>query len=158
MWGTIFRAIEKYTCGGQVLKKLLIFLVSTTLIVSWGKAQSASALYQEANKVFQTYRYKVPYENFRLHTFQQGGKEVLELVIVINSRRNNFDEAMLVGFAASGAAITNTGTKVDLVNVVIKVQYKDEVSISAIADAPDVIALYENKLAPNAFLAEVIFH
>lgn len=140
------------------MKKLLIFLFSATLIVSGGMAQSTSALYQEANKVFQTYRYKVSYESFRLHRFQQDDKEVLELVIVIKSRRNNFDEAMLVGFAASGAAITNTGTKVDLVNVVVKVQYKDEVSISAIADAPHVIALYENKLAPNAFMAKVIFH
>ena len=140
------------------MKKLLIILVSSTLMLSWGFAQSTSELYREANKVFQNYRYKVPFENFRIRTFTKGDKEVLELLVIIGARRNNFDEAMLVGFAAAGAAISNTGSKIDLVNVVIKVQYKDEVSISAISEASNVIGLYENKIAPNTFLSKVIFH
>lgn len=140
------------------MKKLLYIPLTLMLILSMGFAQSNTDLYREANKVFQSYRYKVSYENFQVRTFQQDGKDVLELLIIINARRNNFDEAMLVGFGAAGAAIANTGSKIDLVNVVIKVQYKDEVSISAIVDSPEVIKLYENKISPSSFMSNIIFH
>ncbi|PJA51794.1 MAG: hypothetical protein CO167_12095 [Candidatus Marinimicrobia bacterium CG_4_9_14_3_um_filter_48_9] len=140
------------------MKKLLYIPLTLMFIFSIGYAQSNSDLYREANKLFQSYRYKVPFENFQVRTFQEDGKEVLELLIIINARRNNFDEAMLVGFGAAGAAIAKTGSKIDLVNVVIKVQYKEEISISAIADAPDTIKLYENKISPSSFMSKIIFH
>lgn len=140
------------------MKKLLYIPVFLVLIFSFGLGQSNSDLYREANKVFQSYRYKVPFENLQVRTFHENDKEILELLIIVNARRNNFDEAMLVGFGAAGAAIAHTGSKIDVVNVVVKVQYKEEISISGIADAPDVIGLYENKISPNVFMGKITFH
>lgn len=140
------------------MKKLLIILTSFLISISGVFAQSTSVMYREANKIFKNYRYKVPYENFQIHTNTRNGKKITELLLIVSSRRNNFDEALLVGFAGAGAAISNTGAKIDRVNVVIKVQYKDEVSIAAIADGQDVVSLYENRLQAGAFMNKVIFY
>ncbi len=140
------------------MKKLLIILTSFLISISGVFAQSTSAMYREANKIFKNYRYIVPFENFQIRTYTKNGKEVMELLLIVGSRRNNFDEALLVGFAGAGAAISNTGVKIDQVNVVVKVQYKDEVSIAAIANGQDVLALFENRLQPGAFMNKVTFH
>lgn len=138
--------------------RFVLIAVVLMLLVSMGLAQSAAAMYQEAQRVFKSYRYQVDYADFQLKTYEEGGKKVMQLLVVLNSGRNRFDEALLVGFAASGAAIVKTNADVDRVSVVVKVQYKDEVSIAAIADTQDVARLYRDEISVSEFMARVTWY
>jgi len=121
-------------------------------------AQSSSAMYKEASKIFKSYRYKVDYTDFQLKTYEEDGQTVLQLLVIIKSGRNRFDEALLIGFAASGSAIDNTKADVDRVSVVIKVQYKEEVSIAATADAIDVVKLYKEEMDVTTFMGRLTWY
>jgi len=140
------------------LNKLITILVSIVLLTSLGFGQSSSAMYQEAQKIFKSYRYQVDYADFQLKTYTEDGQNVLQLLVIMNSGRNRFDEALLVAYAASGAAIKKTNTPVDRVSVVVKVQYKDEVSIAATADASDVLKLYEETMDVTEFMGRLTWY
>lgn len=139
-------------------KKLFLIAISLLLLSSFGFGQSSSAMYKEAQKIFNSYRYQVDYSDFQMKTYKEDGQTILQLLVILKSGRNRFDEALLVGFAASGASIINTKTPVDRVSVVVKVQYKDEVSIAATADAKDVVSLSEEKIDVSAFMGRLTWY
>ena len=138
--------------------KLIPIIMSMILFVSLACGQSSSAMYQEARKIFKSYRYDVDYADFQLKTYTEDGTSILQLLVIMNSDRNRFDEALLVGFAASGAAIQKTHSHVDRVSVVVKVQYKDEVSIAATADAADVLKLYAQTMDVTQFMGRLTWY
>ncbi|NQV15948.1 hypothetical protein HQ531_10865, partial [bacterium] len=115
-------------------------------------------MYREAQKIFTSYRYKVDFANFQMKTYSEDGQTILQLLVILKSGRNRFDEALLVGYAASGAAILKTNAPVDRVSVVVKVQYKDEVSIAATADASDVLKLYQEQMDVSAFMGRLTWY
>ncbi len=139
-------------------KKLTLIILSILLISSLSYGQGSAAMFKEAQKIFKSYRYQVDYADFQLKTYQENGQTILQLLVIVKSGRNRFDEALLVSFAASGAAITKTNTKVDRVSVVVKVQYKDEVSIAATADAVDVVSLYNEKMDVSTFMGRLTWY
>ncbi|MCF7809052.1 MAG: hypothetical protein K9M49_06230 [Candidatus Marinimicrobia bacterium] len=140
------------------IRKILIMLLGLVLLGSFSFAQSSSAMYKEAQKVFKKYRFEVDFADFQLKTYQEGGETVLQLLVIIKSGRNRFDEAMKIGFAASGAAIYKTDAEIDRVSVVVKIQYKDEESIAATADAADAIKLYKGEMNGGAFMARLTWY
>ncbi len=140
------------------LKKLTLIILSLLMLLSFSSAQSSSAMYKEAQVIFKSYRYQVDYSDFQLKTYEENGQTILQLLVILKSGRNRFDEAMLVGYAASGAAIKNTKAQVDRVSVVVKVQYKDEVSIASTADAEDVLKLYTEKMDVSTFMGRLTWH
>ncbi len=140
------------------LKKLILISLSLLLLSSLSFGQSTSAMYKEAQKIFRNYRYEVDFSDFQIKTYTEDGHTVLQLLVILNSGRNRFDEALLVAYAASGAAIQKTKTPVDRVSVVIKVQYKEEVSIAATADASDVLKLYAEEMDVSTFMGRLTWY
>jgi hypothetical protein len=139
-------------------KKLTIIILNLLLLASVSMAQSSSAMYREALKIFKSYRYEVDYADFQMKTYEEDGHTVLQLLVIVKSGRNRFDEALLVSYAASGAAIYNTKSAIDRVSVVVKVQYKEEVSIAATADAGDVVKLYKEEMDVSEFMGRLTWH
>lgn len=139
-------------------KKLIILSLSLLLLSSLALGQSNSAMYAEAMKIFKNYRYQVDYADFQMKTYQEDGHSILQLLVIMKSGRNSFDQALLVGFAASGAAIIKTESKIDRVSVVVKVQYKDEVSIAATADAGDVVKLFKDDMDVSTFMGRLTWY
>ncbi len=139
-------------------KKLLIVTLSLLVVFSFSLGQSSSAMYKEAQKIFKSYRYEVEYADFQIKTYEEDGQKILQLLVILKSGRNRFDEALLVAFAATGAAIQKTETRIDRVSVVVKVQYKEEVSIAATADARDVLKLYDEKMEVSEFMGRLTWH
>ncbi|MBC8375428.1 MAG: hypothetical protein H8E26_05225 [FCB group bacterium] len=139
-------------------KKLTIIVLNLLLLASFGMAQSSSVMYREALKIFKSYRYEVDYADFQMKTYEEDGKTVLQLLVIVKSGRNRFDEALLVAYAASGSAIDKTNAAIDRVSVVVKVQYKEEVSIAATADASDVVKLYKEEMDVSTFMGRLTWH
>jgi len=139
-------------------KKLFIITLSLLTLSSFCLSQSSSAMYKEAQHIFKNYRYQVDYADFQIKTYEEDGENILQLLVIMKSGRNRFDEALLVGYAASGAAILKTKSPIDRVSVVVKVQYKEEVSIAATADAADVLKLYQEKMDVSEFMGRLTWH
>lgn len=139
-------------------KKLTIIVLNLLLLSSISLAQSSSAMYKEASKIFKSYRYEVDYADFQMKTYEEDGHNILQLLVIVKSGRNRFDECLLVAYAASGAAIVNTNTDIDRVSVVVKVQYKEEVSIAATADAGDVVKLYKEEMDVSTFMGRLTWY
>ena len=139
-------------------KKLTIIILNLLLLSSFGMAQSSSAMYKEALKIFKSYRYEVDYADFQMKTYEEDGKNILQLLVIVKSGRNRFDEALLVAYAASGSAIDKTKAAIDRVSVVVKVPYKEEVSIAATADAGDVVKLYKEEMDVSTFMGRLTWH
>lgn len=139
-------------------KKLILITLSLLFLLSLGFGQSSSDMYKEAQKIFKNYRYQVDYADFQIKTYQENGDTVLQLLVIMKSGRNRFDEAILVAYAASGAAIEKTKVDVDRVSVVVKVQYKDEVSIASTADAEDVLKLHSEKMDVSTFMGRLTWY
>ncbi len=139
-------------------KKLTIIILNLLLLSSFSLAQSSSAMYREASKIFKSYRYEVDYADFQLKTYEEDGQTILQLLVIVKSGRNRFDEALLVAYAASGSAIEKTNADIDRVSVVVKVQYKEEVSIAATADASDVVKLYKEEMDVSEFMGRLTWH
>ena len=139
-------------------KKLILITLSLLFLLSLSFGQSSSDMYKEAQKIFKSYRYQVDLADFQLKTYQEGGETVLRLLIILKSGRNRFDEAILVAYAASGAAISATKASVDRVSVVVKVQYKDEVSIASTADVEDVLKLHNGTMDVSTFMGRLTWY
>ena len=133
------------------LTAVLVLLGNTTAL--W--AQNTLAMYKAAQKYFRAYHYDVDLNDFQVKEYREGQRNIVQLLIILHADRNRFDEAMLVGFGAAGAALQAASGPVDQVNVVVKVQYRQEVSISAVADASDVKRLYAGELDLNSFMARL---
>ncbi len=140
------------------LKKLTILILNLLLLSSFSLAQTSSAMYREASKVFKNYRYEIDYADFQMKTYEEDGLTILQLLVIIKSGRNSFDKALLVAYGASGSAIDKTKTAIDRVSVVVKVQYKEEVSIAATADASDVLKLYKEEMDVSTFMGRLTWH
>lgn len=136
-------------------KKLIIWSLSLILLSSFAFGQSTAVMYKEAQRIFKSYRYQVDYTDFQIKTYEEDGKKILQLLVIIKSGRNSFDEALLVGFAASGAAIIKADAKIDRVSVVVKVQYKDTVSIAATSDVGDVLKLFKDEMDVSTFMGRL---
>ncbi len=139
-------------------KKLILITLSLLFLLSLSFGQSSSAMYKEAQKIFMSYRYQVDYADFQLKTYKENGDTILQLLVIMKSGRNRFDEAILVAYAASGSAIAKTNAAVDRVSVVVKVQYKDEVSIISTADAVDVLKLHYEKMDVSTFMGRLTWY
>lgn len=140
------------------LKKIIILSICLLLISSFAIGQSTAEMYKEATRIFKSYRYDVDYTDFQIKTYEEDGHSILQLLVIIKSGRNSFDRALLVGFAASGAAIIKTGADIDRVSVVVKVQYKEEVSIAATADVGDVLKLFKDEMDASTFEGRLTWH
>ena len=140
------------------LKKLTLIILNLLLLSSISMAQTSSAMYKEASKVFKSYRLEIDYADFQMKTYEEDGATILQLLVIVKSGRNRFDHALMVAYGASGAAIEKTKTPIDRVSVVVKVQYKEEVSIAATADARDVIKLYLEDMDVSTFMGRLTWH
>ena len=61
--------------------RLLMITVTILLLASLGWAQSAAAMYQEAQRIFKSYRYQVDYADFQFKTYDEDGKTILQLFV-----------------------------------------------------------------------------
>jgi hypothetical protein len=132
--------------------------LSMMLIVSvWPLAVATPVLanvrfYSLVQQTCQAYRVPVTMEQMELEGLDS---ENPTFSLMLQSRRNNFEEVMLVGYIAAGQAIHRTGIDVKTINIVVTIPTMDNMILFTAAPIDDVEQLRVGELSSSDFLRQL---
>ena len=75
--------------------------------------------------------------------------------LFLESRRNNFEEVMMVGYIGVGQAMARTNIKVSLINITVSIPKADNMLIMTTAEAQLVERLRVGKIRSSAFMRQL---
>ncbi len=75
--------------------------------------------------------------------------------LALQSRRNNFEEVMLVGYIASGQAIKRTGLEIKTINITITIPSADNMLLFTTADISLVEQLRQGEIKSSDFMRQI---
>lgn len=134
-----------------------IRLLSTLLVLGWclGLAAPARAnirFYTIVQQICNSYRVPV---DMRQMNLEEPGNNGLAFSLALQSRRNNFEEVILVGFIASGQAIARTGMEVKTINIIVTIPKADNMLLMTAADVGLVEQLRLGKIKSSEFMRQL---
>jgi len=89
---------------------------------------------------------------------EEPGNSGLAFTLSLQSRRNNFEEVILVGYIASGQAITRTGIEVKTINIIVTIPKADNMMLMTTADVGLVEQLRLGKIKSSEFMRQLQWH
>lgn len=111
-------------------------------------------LFNSIRQICAAYQIEVNSSDMSLGQRSDGRQE---LTILINSSRNNFDRAMLIGFYAAGKAIKYFQLNIDVVTIVVNTEYKTDTNIYASSELDKVMSFVDGALPSGEFLRKLKF-
>lgn len=132
-------------------------LLSALLVLGWCLGLAAPArpnlrFYTIVQQVCNSYRVPVDMKQMNLEEPEDSG---LAFTLALQSRRNNFEEVILVGFIASGQAIARTGTEVKTINITVTIPRADNMLLMTTADVALVEQLRLGKIKSSEFMRQL---
>lgn len=97
--------------------------------------------------------YRVPVDQTRMTLNYPAGGTTFDLSL--ESRRNNYQEVLLVGYIASSQAIARTGVAVSSISVTVTVSGADKMVLMTTADATLLADLRLGKIKSSHFLRQI---
>ena len=86
---------------------------------------------------------------------QETAEGVNDFTIALESRRNNFEEVMLVGYIAVGNAIARTGLNVQTINITVTIPSADNMLLMTTANASLVEQLRLGEVKSSDFMRQL---
>lgn len=131
--------------------------VSTSLILGWLLVLATPALsnvrfFSIVQQICNSYRVSVTMDRMSLegaetdHTLFQ---------LRLQSRRNNFEEVMMIGYIAAGQAIARTGVEVQTIDIIVTIPKADNMLIMTSASIGLVEQLRTGKLKSSEFMRQI---
>ncbi len=132
-------------------------LLSTLLVLGWclGLVTPARAnlrFYSTVQQVCMKYRVPVTMKEMNL---EGSGTSGSTFTLALQSRRNNFEEVILVGYIAAGQAIARTGLEVKTINIIVTIPRADNMLLMTTADAGLVKQLRLGKIKSSDFMRQL---
>ena len=97
--------------------------------------------------------YRVPVDQAQMTLNYPAGGTTFDLAL--RSRRNNYQEVLLVGYIASSQAIARTGVEVQTISVTVSVPGADNMVLMTTADAEMLGDLRLGKIKSSQFLRQI---
>ncbi|MCK4579174.1 MAG: hypothetical protein KAU50_10315 [Candidatus Marinimicrobia bacterium] len=131
--------------------------ISTLLIMGWCLAfavplQANRRFYSIVQQVCKSYRVPVSMDQMELG---DPISEKPEFHLVLQSRRNNFEEVIMVGYIASSQAIARTGVPVKTIMVTVTIPKSDNMMLMTTADVTLVEQLRLGKIKSTQFMRQL---
>ncbi len=98
--------------------------------------------------------YKVSGELVNLDLEEVGTGE-LTFHLTLPSRRNNFEEVIMLGYLSTGYALRRTGLNITTVNVTAIIPSADNQMITATAETAQLERVIAEEIDPHTFLAQL---
>lgn len=114
--------------------------------------QANIRFYSIVQQVCNSYRVSVIMDKMKM-TPQADGSVTFELTL--ESRRNNFEEVMMVGYIGSGQAIARTGEPVKTISISVIIPKMDHMLIMTTADISLVEKLRLGKIRSPEFMRQL---
>ncbi len=140
----MFRS-RRITAKPAVISMLIIIALATAL-------QANIRFYTIVQQVCNSYRVGVVMDKMRLTT-EANGEKTFDLVLT--SRRNNFEEVMMVGYIGVGQAVARTNEPVKTINITVSIPKADNMLIMTTADISLVNDLRLGKVKSSQFIRQL---
>ena len=132
-------------------------LITALLVVMWCLVLAAPVLanvrfFSVVQQVCKSYRVPVAMEQMRLEDMQSDNPT---FNLALESRRNNFEEVMLVGYIASSQAIARTGMEIKTVNITVTIPKADNMLLMTTASFGLVEQLRLGEIKSSEFMRQL---
>jgi len=108
--------------------------------------------YSIVQQVCKSYRVPVTMDQMELEVAETDNPT---FSLALQSRRNNFEEVMLVGYIASSQAIHRTGVEVKTINITITIPKADNMLLMTTADIALVEHLRLGEIKSSEFMRQL---
>ncbi|UCH62761.1 MAG: hypothetical protein JSU77_13410 [Fidelibacterota bacterium] len=132
-------------------------LLSTLLVLGWCLGSAAPAwanlpFYSIVQQVCKSYRVPVTMKQMDL---EESGDNGATFTLALQSRRNNFEEVILVGYVAASQAIARTGIEIKTINITVTIPKADNMLLMTTADVALVEQLRLGKIKSSQFMQKL---
>ncbi|MEE9466293.1 MAG: hypothetical protein V3W14_12065 [Candidatus Neomarinimicrobiota bacterium] len=115
-------------------------------------AQANMRFYSIVQQVCKSYRVPVSLDQMKLEDMESDNAT---FHVVLQSRRNNFEEVMLVGYIAASQAIARTGLGVKTIMITVTIPKSDNMMLMTTADVGLVEQLRLGKIKSSEFMRKL---
>ena len=131
--------------------------ITTLLILGWLMALATTAqanmrFYSIVQQVCKSYRLPVGLDQMKLEEMESDNPT---FHMVLQSRRNNFEEVMMVGYIASSQAIARTGVEIKTIMITVTIPKSDNMMLMTTADVGLVEQLRLGKIKSSEFMRKL---
>ena len=137
---------------GKYRKSINMLLLLGWLMALATTAQANMRFYSIVQQVCKSYRVPVGLEQMKLEELESDNPT---FHMVLQSRRNNFEEVMLVGYIASGQAIARTGLGIKTIMITVTIPKSDNMMLMTTADVGLVEQLRLGKIKSSEFMRKL---
>lgn len=137
---------------GKYRKSINMLLLLGWLMALATTAQANMRFYSIVQQVCKSYRVPVGLEQMKLEELESDNPT---FHMVLQSRRNNFEEVMMVGYIASGQAIARTGLGIKTIMITVTIPKSDNMMLMTTADVGLVEQLRLGKIKSSEFMRKL---
>ncbi len=132
-------------------------LISVLLLLGWclvlaTPVRANLRFYSIVQQVCKSYRVPVTMDEMELAELESDNPT---FTLALQSRRNNFEEVMLVGYIACGQAIARTGIEVKTINITVTIPKADHMLLVTTADVALVNQLRLGEIKSSEFMRQL---
>lgn len=132
-------------------------LISVLLLLGWclvlaTPVRANLRFYSIVQQVCKSYRVPVTPDRMELAELESHNPT---FTMALQSRRNNFEEVMLVGYIACGQAIARTGIEVKTINITVTIPKADHMLLVTTADVALVEQLRLGEIKSSEFMRQL---
>ena len=137
---------------GKYRKSINMLLLLGWLMALATTAQANMRFYSIVQQVCKSYRVPVGLEQMKLEELESDNPT---FHMVLQSRRNNFEEVMMVGYIASSQAIARTGLGIKTIMITVTIPKSDNMMLMTTADVGLVEQLRLGKIKSSEFMRKL---
>jgi hypothetical protein len=115
-------------------------------------AQANMRFYSIVQQVCKSYRVPAGLDQMKLEEMESDNPT---FHMVLQSRRNNFEEVMMVGYIASSQAIARTGLGIKTIMITVTIPKSDNMMLMTTADVSLVEQLRLGKIKSSEFMRKL---
>lgn len=134
---------------------VLFFIVTWALLLIFcTDGWANNRLFTSIQQICTAYQVSIASSDMNLVEHPDGTRE---LVINVQSGRNNFDRVMLIAFYAAGKAMKYHQEKIETVTIIVSVEYKGNSSIYATATMDEIVKYVDGNCSSSDFVRKLKF-
>ncbi len=137
---------------GKYRKPMTVLLILGWLMALATTAQANMRFYSIVQQVCKSYRVPTGLDQMKLEDME-GDNPTFHMVL--QSRRNNFEEVMMVGYIASSQAIARTGLGIKTIMITVTIPKSDNMMLMTTADVGLVEQLRLGKIKSSEFMRKL---
>jgi len=134
-------------------RRILALTIVAVLCLSFVTAASANInFFVDVMRNLQHYKVSGELVNLDL---EETGDDELTFNLTLPSRRNNFEEVIMLGYLSTGYALRRTGLNITTINVIAIIPSADNQMITATAETSVLERVIAEEMDPHTFLGQL---